>query len=242
MAIIYSEKHDGVRYEIRSAGATKRLYTNGAFHTQYHPKYLFTGAVWDLLCLPTLCLNADPKRVLVLGVAGGTVIHQIQRLCKAPHITGIELDKVHIKLARLHFELNYPNLRLIQADALDWLANSTESFDCIIDDLFLHGKEDPERPVELDRHWFDHLKAHLEKNGLLIQNHIDMTSARKAASFMKGGSTLGFQTEKYENLVLAWFRGVEDTNDLRGRLSDRLDALPRSETRRLRSRVFKFRS
>lgn len=241
MALVYSEEHDGVRYEVRTAGATRRLYTNGAFHTQYHPNYLFTGAVWDLLCLPVLCLNQHPKRILVLGVAGGTVIHQIQRLCDAPHITGIELDKVHIKLARSHFELNYPSLKLVQADARDWLEKSAESFDCIIDDIFLHGEDDPERPVELDRHWFGLLKAHLKKDGLLIQNHIDIASAKKAASFMKGGMTLGFQTEKYENLVLAWFRDADSAKTLKGNLSDRLNALPRSETSRLRSSVSKFR-
>lgn len=240
MAVIFSKQVEGVRYEVRTAGATRRLYTNGAFHTQYNPNSLFTGAVWDLLCLPVLCREQAPASVLVLGVAGGTAIHQLQALCNNPQITGIEFDRVHIELARSHFDLDYPNLKLVHADARDWLARSKQKFDCIIDDIFVHGESDPERPVALDKRWFRQLKSHLNKDGLLIQNHIDHESAKQAASFMKQGSLLGFQTDKYENLVLAWFRAGPGEKRLQRNLESRLAAMPRAVTSRLRSDVFRF--
>ncbi|MBL6690383.1 MAG: fused MFS/spermidine synthase [Pseudomonadales bacterium] len=240
MAVIYSKQVKGVRYEVRTAGASRRLYTNGAFHTQYNPKHLFTGAVWDLLCLPVLCRERAPASILVLGVAGGTVIHQLQALCNSPKTTGIELDKVHIELASSHFDLDYPNLTLVHADARDWLATSKQKFDCIIDDIFVHGESDPERPVNLDRRWFRQLKSQLNKDGLLIQNHIDHESAKQAAGFMKQGSLLGLQTDKYENLVLAWFRSGPGGKRLQSNLESRLTAMPRAVTSRLRSDVFRF--
>jgi len=240
LAVIYSKQVKGVRYEVRTAGASRRLYTNGAFHTQYNPRHLFTGAVWDLLCLPVLCREKAPASILVLGVAGGTAIHQLQALCHEPQITGIELDRVHLKLARSHFDLDYPNLTLVHADARAWLATSKQKFDCIIDDIFVHGESDPERPVELDKRWFRQLKSHLKKDGLLIQNHIDHESAKEAAGLMIRGSLLGLQTDKYENLVLAWFRAGPGVKRLQRNLESRLVAMPRSETARLRSDVFRF--
>ncbi len=240
LAVIYSKRIGGTHYEVRTAGATRRLYTNGAFHTQFSTKHLFTGAVWDLLTLPVLCRERPPRKVLILGVAGGTAIHQLQVLSDAPEMTGIELDKMHIQLARSHFSLSYPNLTLVHADAKQWLQQVDEEFDCIIDDIFLHGELDPERPVALDQNWFRLLKAHLKKDGLLIQNHIDLQSAKRAAGHMKQGTILGLETQKYENLVLGWFRKGPPAKDLTAEMNRKLDAMPSRHTSRLRSTVYKF--
>lgn len=242
MAVIYSRKQDGILYEIRTAGASKRLYTNGAFHTQFNPNHLFTGAVWDLLSLPVLCKEQAPRTILVLGVAGGTVIHQLQSLCDNIEITGIELDPMHIQLARSHFDLRYDNLTVIQADARDWLMASNSTYDCIIDDIFLHGESDPERPVALDKSWFKQLKAHLNRDGVLIQNHIDESSAKVASSHMKGGAILGFHTEMYANIVLAWYRDGQGAKAMRQRLAKKLEQLPARTTSRLRADVSRFRA
>ena len=72
MALLWSEQDGDSRYEVRSAGNTRRLYTNGVFHSQYNPNNPVTGSVWDLLLLPAFFLPPGrPRRVLVLGVGGG---------------------------------------------------------------------------------------------------------------------------------------------------------------------------
>ena len=63
MAIIWQFTEGQTNYQVRSAGATLRLYTNGAFHSQYNPNHLFTGGIWDLLAVPafysgTFCSSA----------------------------------------------------------------------------------------------------------------------------------------------------------------------------------------
>ena len=73
MALIWETEQDGVRYEVRRAGQTLRLYANGVQHSEFHPKRLLTGSVWDLLWLPALLHEpARFRRVLVLGLGGGS--------------------------------------------------------------------------------------------------------------------------------------------------------------------------
>ncbi|QKQ25565.1 hypothetical protein [Candidatus Reidiella endopervernicosa] len=54
MALLWYRKEGESRYEVRSAGATRRLYTNGVFHSQYNPNRPISGSVWGLLMLPAL--------------------------------------------------------------------------------------------------------------------------------------------------------------------------------------------
>lgn len=242
MALLHQTRKNGVLYEVRTAGASRRLYTNRAFHTQYHPKHLFTGAIWDCLSLPSLCLSEPPKRVLVLGVAGGTVIHQLQQLHAPISVIGIELDAMHISLAKEYFSLNYDNLQIIHADAKAWLARSKATFDYIVDDVFLHaedggqgdGEADPARSVELDILWFNLLKKHLSPNGVLIQNHIDETQAQFARKQLTNTRLIQFETQGFENKVLAAFPQNKRAAHYMTQLEEGLAALKASERSRLR--------
>ena len=243
MAILFREKLKDTTYEVRTAGASRRLYTNGAFHTQYNPNHLFTGAVWDLLSLPALCLDRPPGKILVLGVAGGTVIHQMQKLCQPVSITGIELDQQHLSIGRRFFDLAYDNLTLVHADARTWLETSEETFDYIVDDIFLHAEGDPARPFAADQDWYQLLGRHLACGGTLVQNHVDKRNSRLALTqlnrFLRKGATLAFTTDKYENQVLAWFKSG-DTNLLRKNLARKLESLPKAVSRRLRHDCQRF--
>ena len=71
MALIWKTDLQGVHYEVRRAGRTLRLYANGVQHSEFHPKRLLTGSVWDLLWLPALLHEPSRfRRVLVLGLGG----------------------------------------------------------------------------------------------------------------------------------------------------------------------------
>ena len=71
MAVLFEKVANGRVYQVRSAGNSRRLYTDGVFHSQYNPNHIITGSVWDLLFLPSqFYAKGALKRVLVLGVGG----------------------------------------------------------------------------------------------------------------------------------------------------------------------------
>ncbi len=172
MAVLWQKKVDNTHYEIRTAGRTRRLYTNGICHSEYNPDKFFTGSIWDLLLLPAwFYAQTEIQRILVLGVGGGSVLLQLSRLLDPETILGVELDPVHLYLARRFFNTHRSNISLIEADACDWLRNyDDEPFDMIIDDLYTGDRDVPVRAVEVDREWSACLLRHLKKGGLLSIN------------------------------------------------------------------------
>jgi spermidine synthase len=225
------------RYEVRTAGATRRLYTNGAFHSQYHPQRLLGGGIWDLLTLPALFGRQSVERVLLLGVGGGTAIHQYQKVCQAGTIVGIELNPVHIHIAEQLFDCHGEGIELICADACQWVSEHSEQFDVVVDDLFVDGEDDPFRPNTLDTAWMQAMTRQLGDGGIIIQNHLDLTSARLVASQhwvkQQFASAILFATPCFENVILALYRASTAATTGRASTIAHIRALDAGAARRL---------
>lgn len=233
----------GKTYEVRSAGASIRLYTNGAFHSQWHPKKIFQGAVWDLLSLPALLLPESPKTVLALGVGGGTALHQLYRIEPWQRAIGIEIDGQHLRLAKRFFRLQYPGLTLHEADALAYIAAHHDVFDYVMDDLFLDGPQDPERPEPIGRAWLTALALRTSQTGALIQNHL---AARQARACYKANQkwfrdqfsrVLLLTSSTYTNGVLAAYRRPIDRQAIEQQLKFGLESRGLSTTELNRIKV-----
>ena len=240
MAIVWRSDLAGKRYEVRSAGRSLRLYTNGAFHSQYNPGHLFSGAVWDLLTLPILFNAGSPRSVLLLGLGGGTAIHQINRLVAPDRVTAIELDPVHIDVARHIFGVNAPNVSLIHADAVRWLAHNRGKHDVIIDDLFVDTPDEPQRAQPVDAKWLRRLAARTRPHGVVIQNHLSPSVARKLVRTYRSSlerhfkTVLMFTTPAYENGILALYRDPVDKASGEKLALARISAAHTSAARRLK--------
>ncbi len=223
MALIWSHTIDDRTYEVRSAGATRRLYTNGAFHSQYNPNQPVTGNVWDLLFLPSMFApRGSIKRVLMLGVGGGAVINQLNHFIKPDEIIGIELDPVHIKVAKEFFGLRQKNVTIICDDARAWLEEyQGEPFDLIIDDIFIDGIAEPYRPVFADVQWFESLTNHLGNSGAVVFNFGDEHELQSSGYFEDKRITKNFLsafrliTPLYENVIGAFHRRYHEISELK---------------------------
>lgn len=226
MAVLWRKEAGGVRYEVRSAGRTLRLYANGVLHTQHNPARLFTGSVWDLLVLPALLLPRPPRRALVLGVGGGAAVHQLLRLFPDIAITAVELNPVHLSVARRFFGLRDARVTLVQDNAVTWLAmREGEPFDLVVDDLFGEQDGQPCRAVEADDDWFDLLATHLAPGGLLVVNFPDARAVRASAWGQGGGvrgrfpAALSLATPTCQNRVVAFLPAAAGAADLRRALA-----------------------
>lgn len=185
MAVLWERLRGGVRYQVRSAGRTRRLYTDGVLHSQYNPKHLLTGGVWDLLMLPAFfCEPGQLRRVLVLGVGGGAVIHLLKQHVAPEHIRAIELNRTHVELGRRYFQLQQPGVQLVQADAVKWLQRyQGPPFDMIIDDLFGGRDGEPERAVPATAPWMRQLTRHLASHGVLVMNFLSPGELRRCGLY-----------------------------------------------------------
>lgn len=172
MALLWQEQTKDVDYQLRSAGRSLRLYSNGVLHSQYNPNSPLGGGVWDLLTLSAL-FNVKPfAQILVLGVGGGAVIGQLKQLLPEVSIIGVDLDPQHLHIAKHHFGIRGAGITLIEADAESWLNHYRgPKFDLIIDDLFGHFNGEPWRAFEVNSDWASLLLRHLAIDGALAINY-----------------------------------------------------------------------
>ncbi|UTF61014.1 class I SAM-dependent methyltransferase [Gilvimarinus sp. DA14] len=210
--MIIAQKTDewGQVCQVRSAGASLRLYTDGIFHSQYHPHRLLEGNLWDLLWLPSLLQPQQSiKRVLVLGVGGGAVVRKLNRLYPWALIVGVDLSQVHLALARRYFGVRGGHMPLYCADAVAFMKYYRgPGFDLIIDDLFSGSAGEPERVLPMDRAWCRVLTQHLQPNGLLVANfgsHEEYKQSAMASTAEGFHSGYTLQMPQYENIFAACY-------------------------------------
>ena len=236
MAILWQKTTINSQYEVRSAGKTRRLYTDGVFHSQYNPDRAIAGGVWDLLMLPVYFYpKSSIKRVLVLGVGGGAVIHQIQRYVKPDEIIGVELNPVHIMVAKRYFGITNKLAHLVEADAIKWLNDySGPPFDLIIDDLFGEKDGEPIRAIKANKAWLEKLNSHLSDEGILVMNFVSINDLKNCAavSYKKissyFSSSFQFSLPHYDNAIGAFLKKTSTTQTLRKNLN-KVDGLKKNK-------------
>ena len=245
MALVWQKQTKDTLYEVRSAGQSLRLYTNKVFHTQYNPRNPLTGHIWDLLMLPAFFYQpGEIKRVLVMGVGGGAVIHLLKHFVKAEKIIGIELNPVHIQIAKKFFKLDSKQVTLVKADAVNWLKNYRgEKFDLIIDDLFAEQDGEPLPVVNANRGWFESMLKHLSQQGIIVRNFIDKKELQQSAGLKnkfiasKFESVFQLVSIMDENFVGVYLRKKASSKMLRKRLVATPGLNPDLKTSRLRYKI-----
>ena len=225
MGILWESKTLGTHYSVRSAGGSIRLYSNGVFHSQWNPKRPFAGAVWDCLTLPALYKHPDSvKRILILGLGGGAGVRQLQTMLPFEQLVALEIEAVHIQVARNWFGVSAPNIDIIEADAISWIKSyKGPGFDFVIDDIFGHNNKEPMRAQALTPAWLGSLKNVLNSHGVLVVNCISRAELRNALPSVKtAGFRYGYRWSlpEYDNAI-----GVFVQHQIRNKdWSDHLDA------------------
>lgn len=145
--------------------------------------------------------------ILVLGVAGGSVIRTlIDEINFKGKITGVEIDKAVIEIANKYFQLDeIQNLEVIIDDALTFVMNSTDTFDLIIIDVF----QDINMPDFLfEKNFTDKISQILHSKGFILFNTMTVNPKQKQLNldYIKI-----FDTHNYNVTILD---KIEETNEL----------------------------
>ncbi|MBI4836269.1 MAG: fused MFS/spermidine synthase [Candidatus Abawacabacteria bacterium] len=140
---------------------------------------LFTQNYWDYYTVIPYYLPVE--KTLLLGVAGGNISTLLSHYFPQMQITGVEIDPAIIKTAQQYFDLDKPNLKLVEQDARSFLHQTDEDYDLIIMDAY-HNLN---IPVHLStKEFFAEAKSHLTNNGLLAINVAHSGPGSKLDSYL----------------------------------------------------------
>jgi spermidine synthase len=139
-----------------------------AVHSLWRPGSFLTGDYWDgPLVLPASARREPPRRIAVLGNAGGTVARAYGHFFPGTAVDAVEIDGELTDLGRRYLGLRNPRMRTYAEDARPWLERSGGSYDLIVVDAY----RQPYIPFYLTtREFFALARERLAPGGLTIVN------------------------------------------------------------------------
>ncbi|SDK58097.1 spermidine synthase [Flavobacterium noncentrifugens] len=141
------------------------------------------------------------ENILVLGVAGGSVIKTLANEIKySGRITGVEIDPEIIAMANKYFHLDQiPNLQIVIDDAFEFVLKTKEKYDLIIIDIF----QDTTMPNFLFEKFFaNRLGMLLNDKGFLLFNTMTLTESHNLRNekYISEFDSSQFKVEKIPRL------------------------------------------
>jgi spermidine synthase len=170
------EKESAYNYiQVVQVGTRTELILNEgqAVHSIYDSASLVTGGPWDYFVLGSYFRSAQrsepiPKKVAILGLAGGTSARQLTAAYgPSVDITGVEIDPDIVNAAHSYFHLNESNVHPVVQDARYWLATDDHRYDMIALDAY----RQPYIPFHLTtKEFFQLVREHLSPGGAAVVN------------------------------------------------------------------------
>ncbi len=118
------------------------------------------------------------NQILVLGVAGGSVIKTlVDEIHFEGKITGVEIDKAIIEIANEYFHLDQiQNLEIVIDDAFEFVLKTKDKYDLIIIDVF----QDVRMPNFLfEKFFIDRICFLLNSKGFILFNTMLLSEQQK---------------------------------------------------------------
>lgn len=145
-------------------------------------------------------------KILVLGVAGGSVIKTLVDDVKYKgQIIGVEIDPEIIEIANTYFKINeIENLEIVIEDAFEFVLRTKDKFDLIIIDVF----QDTKMPSFLfEAHFIQKVNSMLNTNGFILFNTMVINEKNRIRN-------LDYRKNFDDNYSLRMYPKVEVHNEL----------------------------
>ncbi len=126
----------------------------------------------DYLALaPSLLQTEKPHSILLIGVAGGTVIKQLNQFFpNAVKIDAVEIDPTMIEVAKEHFSLTDSEANIIIEEGRKYIATTKKKYDVVLIDAFSTDLYAPSHLMTQE--FFTQIKAVLHADGIMVFNAV----------------------------------------------------------------------
>ncbi|WP_281239740.1 spermidine synthase [Flavobacterium praedii] len=146
---------------------------------------------------------AKMEHILVLGVAGGSVIKTlVDEIHFEGQITGVDIDKEIIKIANEYFKLyEIKNLNIVIDDAFEFVLKTKDRYDLIIIDIF----QDTTMPNFLfEKFFINRICFLLKSKGLVLFNTMCLTAGDnfRNQNFIKDFDDVNFKIQSIPRIEL----------------------------------------
>lgn len=188
--------------EVQINGSVRELYVGDSCASWYDEATPITGSVWDALAAPLLLLErAQRRRILILGLGGGSTARLLRAIAPDALIVGVELDSDVIRAAQRWFDLDALEIEVVHDDAQAVLENERRYFDVIIEDVFLEPTAQLRKPDWLPLPGLERAARRLTRGGLLVSHAIDEWLEAREAIAGLCRSMLRIDIEGHHNRV-----------------------------------------
>ncbi|NQU99924.1 MAG: fused MFS/spermidine synthase [Parcubacteria group bacterium] len=158
-----------------------KLGADNAYSSLYKENLTISDGYFDYFSIaPYIDYTDKQKEILILGLAGGTMVHQYNNLLGDEfdfQIDGVEIDKKLTDIVQDKFNLEYDNLNIYNTDGRIFLRQNKKKYDIIVIDAFSKQLYIPAHLVT--REFFQGLPSHLSDNGALAVNVVALSSDSK---------------------------------------------------------------
>lgn len=210
------------RVEVRRVRGGLELRIDGTQASVHRSGSALTGVVWWALASPILLLpRTRPRRVLLLGLAAGSVGRAVRALDPDAVIVGVERDREVLRLARRHFDLDRLEIDLVVGDALEYLRRERRRFDLIVEDLFVGPSRSVRKPDWLLGEGYRLIRRRLRAGGYVASNTIHEMPAIVRAMRPIGGRIVSLDVRGHWNRVTVCGRHLPPPAGLRRALKAR---------------------
>jgi predicted membrane-bound spermidine synthase len=196
-----------------------QLRVDGSLASLQSPDSALTGTVWWALAAGVVFAPASRRRrVLVLGLAAGSVAGALRALDPDAEVVGVEHDREILALARRHFGMNRLGLEVVAGDAFRYLRAERRRFDLVVEDLFIGPMRSVHKPPELLGDGYRLILERLRPGGVVSSNTIHETPAVIRALRPHRGRIVSLNVRGYWNRILFCGRELPPAPELRRRL------------------------
>ena len=147
---------------------------------------------WSYYMPSAASVFPDNSDVLLLGLGGGTLVKQFQRL--GFNVEAVELDERIVEVTKKYFGVD-PKLPLIIDDGRHFINTTTRKYDLIALDLF-HSETPPSQMISIEA--FKTMKTKLKKGGMILMNfygYLTGDMGRSGRSVYRTFQAAGFDTK-----------------------------------------------